>query len=90
MHFDKYFAHIIWVFVLMTFMVWINFRMEKSFLKVEKNKAVIENLVIQKGQTTCELEKLKRISTVEEMLKNKGSEIGIPSEAPSLIVKDID
>ena len=87
MKFDKYFMHILWFFCLIIFMVWANYMIEDTLIEVQKNKVRIENLRIMAGQTTCELEKMKRISTVGKMLEEKGSSLGIP-EKPAATVED--
>ena len=46
----------------------------------EKNKTKIENLKIFKAQKTCEIVSLDRISTVETMLEELGSDIKQPEK----------
>ena len=85
--FDKFFLHIIWLFVLLLIAVWTNYKIEKTLLAVQRNKAEIETLRIIESQTTCELERLKRINTIEKMLEEEGSVVAIPTK-PASIVED--
>lgn len=83
---NKYFVHIIWFFFLMTIMIWANVKIEGTMLTMQRNKTKIENLKIFHGQTVCELEEMKRINTIEDLLKDKGSKVGIP-EKPADVLK---
>ena len=53
---------------------------------VEANKKELETLKIHHAQKTCEYVGLDRISTIEEMLTEKGSEVRAP-EKPADIIK---
>ena len=63
-----------------------SYKMEQTLSTVEKNRAELETLKIYHAQKTCEYVGLDRISTVEEMLKNAGSEVKAP-EKPADIIK---
>ena len=55
--------------------------------QVEKNKKELESLKIYHAQKTCEYVGLDRISTVEEMLKNTGSNVKAPGKPADIIKK---
>lgn len=86
LRFNKYFVHIIWFFFLFTIMIWANVKIESTLLIMQRNKTTIENLKIFHGKTVCDLEKMKRINTIEDLLEQKGSKVGIP-EKPADILK---
>jgi hypothetical protein len=60
--------------------------MEQTLTVVEKNKEELETLRIYHAQKTCEYVGLDRISTIEDMLRNAGSEVKAP-EKPADIIK---
>lgn len=83
--FDKYFIHILWFFALSTLAIWINIGIEKRMELMQRNKAELETVSIRHSQTTCELEKLKRINTIEKILVEKESKVGIPEKPANRI-----
>lgn len=83
--FDKYFIHILWFFALFTLAIWINMGVERRMELMQKNKAELETITIRHSQTTCELEKLKRINTIEKILSEKESKVGIPEKPANRI-----
>ena len=54
--------------------------------RMEVNKARIESLKYAHANKTCEIIGLSRISTVEKMLEESGSELRIP-ENPAYTIK---
>ena len=56
-------------------------------VQVERNKRELESLKIYHAQKTCEYVSLDRISTVEEMLKQKQSEVTTPQKPADIIIK---
>ncbi len=84
---DRYFLHILWAFFLFTIAIWTNIKIESTMLQMQRNKTTIENLKIFHGKTTCDLEKLKRINTIEDLLIKKESDVKIP-EKPATRIKD--
>lgn len=84
---DRYFLHILWGFFLFTIAIWVNIKTESTMLRMQRNKITIENLKIFHGKTTCDLEKLKRINTIEELLIKNESNVRIPDK-PATTIKD--
>ena len=83
---DKLFPYILYAFALGWISILMSYKMEQTLSIVEKNRAELETLKIYHAQKTCEYVGLDRISTVEEMLKNAGSEVKAP-EKPADIIK---
>lgn len=75
---DKYFTHIIIVLTLLVAHVLIGISTQNTLAKVEKNRKEIENLKIHYAQKESELIGMDRISTLESLLKSKGSKVGLP------------
>ena len=83
---DKLFPYILYAFALGWISIFLSYKMEQTLTVVEKNKAELETLRIYHAQKTCEYVGLDRISTIEEMLRNAGSEVKAP-EKPADIIK---
>jgi hypothetical protein len=52
---------------------------------VERNRKELESLKIYHAQKTCEYVGFDRISTIETMLEEKGSEIKAPEKPADII-----
>ena len=77
---DKLFPYILVFFVLGCLNIWLNYETEQAALKVEKNKVELETLKIYHSHMNGEIVELNRLSTVEDMLKEAGSTVGIPEK----------
>lgn len=83
---DKLFPYILYAFALAWVSIFMSYKMEQTLAVVEKNRNELETLKIYHAHKTCEYVGLDRISTVEEMLKNTGSDVKVP-EKPADIIK---
>ena len=83
---DRLLPYILYLFLLGCISIWMSYKAEQTMLIREQNKEKIETLKIFKAQKTCEIVSLDRISTVETMLEELGSEIKQP-EKPADILK---
>ena len=83
---DKLFPYILYAFALGWISILLSYKMEQTLTIVEKNKAELETLRIYHAQKTCEYVGLDRISTIEDMLRNAGSDVKAP-EKPADIIK---
>ena len=83
---DKLLPYILYIFFLSMVSIFMSYKAEQTMLIREKNKSKIETLKIFKAQKTCEIVSLDRISTVETMLEELGSDIKQP-EKPADILK---
>ena len=83
---DKLFPFILYAFALGWISILMSYKMEQTLSIVEKNSKEMETLKIYHAQKTCEYVGLDRLSTVEAMLKEAGSE-GKAPEKPADIIK---
>ena len=84
---DKLFPYILYAFALGWISIFMSYKMEQTLGVVEKNRTELETLKIHHAQKTCEYVGLDRISTVEEMLKNTGSNVKAPAKPADIIKK---
>lgn len=85
MRVDRLFPYILYAFVLGWLSIWMSYRMEQTMIIVERNRKELESLKIYHAQKTCEYVGFDRISTIEEMLEEKGSEIKAPEKPADII-----
>lgn len=76
--FDKLFPYILYTFFLAVCSIWLSYKAEVTMQTAENNKKKIEHLKIEHLNKTCEIISLTRISTVEKLLDDSGSEIKAP------------
>lgn len=82
---DKLLPYILYVFFLSMISILMSYKAEQTMLVREKNKDRIETLKIFKAQKTCEIVSLDRISTVETMLEELGSDIKQPQKPADIL-----
>lgn len=80
MRVDKLFPFILYTFALAWISIWLTYKSEQTMLKVEVNKERIKELKISHAKKTCDITGLSRISTVEELLSESGSELKAPEK----------
>ena len=83
---DKFFPHILYGFLLIFMVLVLNLMIEKTLVEVEENKQTLYELKIALTQKQTELIGLEKLSTVQEMLKNAGSELTIPDN-PAVYIR---
>lgn len=82
----RYFIHIAYTFLLFGLVIWFSLMIETTMSKVEKNKAVLQELEIVHSQKVFEVVNVSRRSSVEEMLGKLGSNVK-EAEKPATVVK---
>ena len=82
----RYFIHIAYTFLLFGLIIWLSLMIETTMSKVEKNKAVLQELEIVHSQKVFEVVNVSRRSSVEEMLGELGSNVK-EAEKPATVVK---
>lgn len=82
---DKYFPHILYTFALFWLMIILNIFIEGTLSKVEKNREQLAALKIYHSQKIVEMVSLNRVSTVERLLKEKGSDVTLPEKPAAKI-----
>ena len=85
MRVDKLFPYILYLFMLGCISIWMSYKAEQTMLKVQQNNRTIRTLKIYNAQKTYEIVGLDRIATVEEMLKNAGSDVKAPEKPADVL-----
>ena len=67
--------------------IWMKLRIEQTMVRLEDTKQMLEDYRIYHAQKTCELVKLDRLSTVQDMLEKSGSALTIPDKPADRIKK---
>ena len=80
MQVHRLFPYILYMFFIAWISIWLSYKVEKTMYRVETNKKIIENLKIDNANKTCEIVSLTRISTVESMLEEAGSQVKAPEK----------
>ena len=84
--FNKFFIHIIYTFFLVWVSIWLSLQIEKTLTKVEENQKRLEDMEIYHAQKVVELVGLNRLTTVRNLLHEKGSQVDIPQQ-PAVTIK---
>lgn len=82
---DKYYMHIMYLFLLMWLTIMLSLRVDKTLAKVGENNAKIEELRIRKSQKDAEVVKLESASATQERLVKMGSTLAMPTEPATLV-----
>lgn len=77
---DKLLPYILYAFLLSMVSIFLSYKAEQTMVIREKNKKKLETLRIYHAQKTCDIVSLDRISTVETMLEELGSDLRQPVE----------
>lgn len=77
---DKLLPYILVLFVLGWVNIFINYKIEQTMVQVEKNQNLLNEYKVYHAQKTYEYVMLSRISTVEGMLGEAGSEVTAPQK----------
>ena len=84
---DKYYMHIMYLFLLMWLTIMLSLRVDKTLAKVGENKVKIEELKIRKSEKDAEVVKLESASATEARLQRMGSKAAMPKEPATMIRK---
>ena len=83
---DKYYMHIMYLFLLMWMTILLSLQVDKTLTRVGDNKVALEKLRIQYAEKEAALVKLHSASAAQIRLKELGSEATLPSE-PATVIK---
>jgi hypothetical protein len=83
---DKYYMHIMYLFLLMWVTILLSLQVDKTLTKAGDNQAAIDQLRIHHAEKEAALVKLHSASAAEKRLREMGSPVSIPKE-PATIVK---
>lgn len=84
---DKLLPYILYAFLLAMCSIFMSYKAEQTMLRMERNKANLETLRIYHSQKTCDLVSLDRISTIEIMLEELGSNLKPPQKPADKLIK---
>ena len=82
---DKYYMHIMYLFLLMWATILLSLQVDKTLARVGDNKAALEQLRIHHAEKEAALVKLHSASAAETRLKELGSDAALPNEPASVI-----
>ena len=83
---DKYYMHIMYLFLLMWMTILLSLQVDKTLSRVGDNKVALERLRIHHAEKEAALVKLHSASAAEIRLKELGSQARLPQE-PATVVK---
>ena len=83
---DKYYMHIMYLFLLMWLTIMLSLRVDKTLAKVGENKAAIEELRIRHSEKEAQLVKLESAAETEARLVKMGSKAAMP-KSPATVIK---
>jgi hypothetical protein len=86
MRVDRALPYILFLFVLGWINIFLNYSIEQTMAKVEKNKKIMEYYRNDYANKTYEFVKAGKISNVRTMLEKAGSEVTAPDK-PAVIIK---
>ena len=84
--FEDYFAHIVYTVVVLWLVIFINFRIEGTFVRREANQAVLSDLETIRTDRQIRLMQLERIDVVRKMLEEMNSPLDLPDK-PAIVIK---
>ena len=82
---EKWFPHFLYVFVLFWLLILFDMASDNVMAKAEKNRAVIKELSIKYAQKMVILKGFDRASTVDALLDDLNSGVGVP-EKPAVVI----
>ena len=84
---DKFLPYILYAFFLAMVSILMSYKAEQTMLRMERNKSVLETQRIYHGQKTCDMVSLDRISTIETMLEELGSNVKPPQKPADRLIR---
>ena len=83
---DKALPYILFLFMLGWVNIFLNYTIEQTMVKVEKNKDILEDLKNEHSEKVYKFVKAGKQSNIKIMLEEAGSDVTIP-EKPARIIK---
>lgn len=83
---DKALPYILFLFILGWANIFLNYTIEQTMVKVEKNKDILEGLKNEHSEKVYKFVKAGKQSNIKIMLENAGSDVTAP-EKPARIIK---
>ena len=83
----KLLPYLLYAFFLSMVSIFMSYKAEQTMLKMERNKSILETQRIYHGQKTCDMVSLDRISTIETMLEELGSNVKPPQKPADRLIR---
>lgn len=83
----RYFIHIVYTFLLMALVIWFSLKVDSTLTSYESNQKTIKELEIEHSDMEFELRTLNRRVAIEELLREKGSEVRAPEQPATVLRK---
>ena len=77
---DKFYLHIMYLFLLMWLSIMLSLKVDKTLTEVEANKTELRDLEIFHAEKEAELVRLHSASTTGKRLKQLGSDVALPQK----------
>lgn len=87
LNFDRYYLHIIMVFIMFAIMILFGIVVDSTLTEVEQNKEILKELEIQKADRAYEIYSLERREALEKRLEDQCSSLRKPSRPIHIIKK---
>ena len=84
---DKYYMHIMYLFLLMWVTILLSLQVDKTLTRAGDNQAALDVLRIHYAEKEAALVKLHSASAAESRLKELGAELTLPQEPATIIKK---
>ena len=84
---DKYYMHIMYLFLLMWVTILLSLQVDKTLTKAGDNQVAIDQLRIHYAEKEAALVKLHSASAAEARLKELGVDLSLPQEPATIIKK---
>ena len=84
---DKYYMHIMYLFLLMWVTILLSLQVDKTLTRVGDNEIALKTLRIHHAEKEAALVKLKSASAAETRLKELGVNLTLPQEPATVIKK---
>lgn len=83
---DKALPYILFLFILGWANIFLNYTIEQTMVKVEKNKDILEDLKNEHAEKVYKFVKAGKRTNIQDMLQQAGSEVAAP-EKPATLIK---
>lgn len=80
MKFSRFFIHILIIFFWVWMLIFSSLMIDKTLVRMERNRIELESLKIYHAQKTSELAGYDRLSTIDDMLRKSGSKVTFPEK----------
>ena len=83
---DRALPYILFLFILGWVNIFLNYTIEQTMVKVEKNKDILEDLKNEHAEKVYKFVKAGKQANIKDMLEKAGSEVTTP-EKPATLIK---